>query len=48
MKIFEDMGVKMPKILLPKELDTQTWAVIACDQYTQDKKYWMGTEKAAA
>ena len=48
MKIFEDMGVRMPKILLPKELDPQTWAVIACDQYTQDKNYWMGTEKAAA
>ena len=48
MKILEEMGVRMPKVLLPKELDTKTWAVIACDQYTQDKKYWLAVEKAAA
>lgn len=36
----ESMGVKVPQILLPKELDMKTWATIACDQFTQDKDYW--------
>ncbi|MBO4539877.1 MAG: DUF1015 domain-containing protein [Clostridia bacterium] len=27
-------------ILLPKECDLSKWAVIACDQYTTNKKYW--------
>lgn len=34
------LGVKVPVVLLPKNLDIGTWAVIACDQYTQDQKYW--------
>ena len=36
----ESMGVKVPQILLPKEMDMKTWATIACDQFTQDKDYW--------
>ena len=40
MKTLEELGVKIPKILLPKNLDIKTWATIACDQYTQDKGYW--------
>ena len=47
MKTFEQLGVRIPKILLPKNLDTATWAVIACDQYTQDQSYWQRTEQAA-
>lgn len=27
-------------ILMPKNPDLQKWAVIACDQFTSDKKYW--------
>ena len=40
MKTFEQMGIKVPEILLPKNLDVSTWAVVACDQYTQDREYW--------
>jgi uncharacterized protein (DUF1015 family) len=36
-----DVGIRIPKILLPaKRIDTQKWAVIACDQFTQDPAYW--------
>lgn len=34
------MGVKIPQLLFPKELDTYTWATIACDQFTQNREYW--------
>ncbi len=27
-------------ILLPKNLDMEKWAVIACDQFTSDRAYW--------
>ena len=37
---FSSYGVAVPKILLPKKIDLQKWAVIACDQYTQDRAYW--------
>ena len=30
-------------ILIPKE-NFDKWAVIACDQYTSDKKYWEEVE----
>lgn len=32
-------------ILLPKK-DFESWAVIACDQYTSEPDYWKNTEKA--
>jgi len=35
------IGIAMPHILLPRQdIDLKTWAVIACDQYTQDEAYW--------
>jgi uncharacterized protein (DUF1015 family) len=38
------LGLEIPSILLPQNsqsaLDMQKWAVIACDQYTQDRDYW--------
>ena len=37
---FSQYGVSVPKILLPKKIDLEKWAVIACDQYTQDRAYW--------
>ena len=40
MKTLGELGVQIPKILLPKNLDIKTWSTIACDQYTQDKSYW--------
>ncbi len=35
------MNVFLPSnILLPKNVDMQKWAVIACDQFTSDRAYW--------
>jgi hypothetical protein len=35
------IGLKIPEILLPGPgIDTEKWAVIACDQFTQDQAYW--------
>ena len=45
MKTFEQMGIKIPEILLPKNLDVSTWSVVACDQYTQDREYWNSVGK---
>ncbi len=44
MKNFDEFGIKIPEILLPSNIDLQTWSVIACDQYTQDKEYWQKVE----
>lgn len=41
---FSQYGVSVPEILLPKKIELEKWAVIACDQYTQDRAYW---QKAA-
>ena len=45
MKTLEQFGIKVPEILLPKNIDVSTWSVIACDQYTQDLDYWKKTEE---
>ena len=45
MKNLEEFGVRIPEIMLPKNLDVSTWSVVACDQYTQDKEYWKTVEK---
>jgi hypothetical protein len=35
------LGLKVPQILLPRRsVDLSVWAVIACDQFTQDRTYW--------
>ena len=47
MKTFEQLGVSIPEIILPESLDTSTWSVVACDQYTQDRDYWKNVEKTA-
>ena len=47
MKSIEDFGLRVPEILLPKNIDLKSWSVIACDQYTQDKDYWKRAEDAA-
>ena len=37
----EALGVGVPEILLPRQgTDLSRWAVIACDQFTQDRNYW--------
>jgi len=34
-------AVKVPEILVPQTgIDLSRWAVIACDQFTQDREYW--------
>lgn len=48
MKNFSKFGIKVPQILLPQNIDTATWSVVACDQYTQDREYWKAVEKTAA
>jgi len=35
----EKAGIAIPEILLPGA-ELKQWAVIACDQFTQDKAYW--------
>ena len=45
MNNFEQFGIKVPEILLPKNKNLCTWSVIACDQYTQDKAYWEKVSK---
>ena len=48
MKSFDKYGIKVPELLLPAEkVDLQSWAVIACDQYTQDRDYWERCRKNA-
>ncbi len=38
---FEDIGLQVPTILLPKKgTDLNKWAVVACDQYTSQPEYW--------
>ena len=44
---FEKYGLCVPEILFPKNIDTKTWCVVACDQYTQDKDYWEAAKKIA-
>jgi hypothetical protein len=35
------LGAGVPAVLLPRpEIDLGKWAVIACDQFTQDEDYW--------
>jgi hypothetical protein len=36
-----DLGIAIPEIMLPrKDTNLEKWAVIACDQFTQDRAYW--------
>ncbi len=45
MKIYDDLGIGVPEVLLPKPaLDLQRWAVIAVDQFTSEPEYWEQVE----
>lgn len=48
MKSFNKYGIAIPKILLPKNIETSTWSVVACDQYTQDREYWKKVEETVS
>ena len=37
--------LKKANILLPKDVDMEKWAVIACDQYTSEPEYWKKVEE---
>ncbi len=40
------LGVHFPDILVPsKRVDPSKWAVIACDQHTANRDYWLETER---
>jgi hypothetical protein len=41
-------GIVVPEILLPQRAGLGQWAVIACDQFTQDRGYWEKVEEAVA
>jgi hypothetical protein len=41
-------GLGIPEILLPRQgLDLEKWAVVACDQFTQDRAYWEEARRRA-
>ena len=41
MTTFDDIGVRIPEVLLPKTgVDLAKWAVIAVDQFTSEPEYW--------
>ena len=45
MRIYPDIGVQIPEVLLPKKgTDLKKWAVIACDQFTSQPEYWRQVE----
>jgi hypothetical protein len=45
MKVYEDIGLQIPRILLPRKgIDLNKWAVIACDQFTSEPEYWQQVE----
>ena len=39
-KTFEKLGFYPADILLPKDQDMTKWAVVACDQFTSQPRYW--------
>ncbi len=38
-------GILPAEILLPNVVDMKSWACIACDQFTSEKKYWQNLEQ---
>ena len=43
---FENLGVQIPRFLLPRQgLDLTKWAVVACDQFTSQPEYWAQVER---
>jgi hypothetical protein len=46
MKTYEDIGIQIPRVYLPKKgTDLTKWAVIACDQFTSQPEYWQKVEE---
>ncbi len=40
---FAKMGIKLPEILIPRDVDMQKWTVVACDQFSSEREYWNKT-----
>lgn len=46
MKIYDDIGIQIPQVYLPKKgIHLTKWAVIACDQFTSQPEYWQQVEQ---
>lgn len=46
MKTFDELGIQIPQVYIPKpNIDLRKWAVIACDQFTSEPEYWHEVEK---
>ncbi len=46
MKTYDDLGILVPEVYLPKPgIDLTKWAVVACDQFTSEPEYWREVEK---
>ena len=46
MKIYDDIGIQIPQVYMPKKgTDLTKWAVIACDQFTSQPDYWQQVEQ---
>ena len=47
MSSFEQLGIKVPEILVPdsRKTDISKWPVIACDQFTASTEYWDDVKK---
>jgi hypothetical protein len=44
--ILSNLGVNIPKIMLPDLNEAlNSWAVVACDQYTSEREYWKKVEE---
>ncbi len=40
-EMLERRSIRVPEVLIPRDrANLSRWAVIACDQYTQDRAYW--------
>ena len=43
---FSDIGLHVPELLLPRaDVPLESWAVVACDQYTSEPEYWEEAER---
>lgn len=44
--MFDAVGIKPAEILLPSaDVPRETWACVACDQYTSEPEYWKSVDK---
>jgi len=46
MKAYQDIGIAIPQVFLPRPgTDLTKWAVIACDQFTSQPDYWQKAQE---